>query len=135
MVLLKKSPGSRRFWNPVLETLPRKKLQTLQLNKFRRILTFAYNHSPFYRRLYREAGLEPGDIKSLEDIRKVPKTEKGMLREAQQHEPFPYGNMLSVSLKEVTAFRQTSGTTGLELRMRGQARWPACQRGIFPCRD
>jgi len=100
------------YWNPILETLPLEKLQALQLKKFKRILEWAYNHSLFYRRLYREAGLEPGDIKSLEDVRKVPKIEKGMMREVQQREPFPYGDMLTVPLEQVTAFRQTSGTTG-----------------------
>ena len=100
------------YWNPILETLPQEKLQTLQLKKFKRLVEWAYNNSPFYRRLYQEAGLEPGDIKAFEDIRKIPKIEKGMMREVQQREPFPYGDMMTVPLERVTAFRQTSGTTG-----------------------
>ncbi len=100
------------YWNPILETLPQEKLQALQLKKFRRILEWAYNNSPFYRRLYQDAGIEPGDIKRFEDIQRVPKIEKGMMREVQQRAPFPYGDMLSVPLEQVTAFRQTSGTTG-----------------------
>lgn len=106
------SRGHQIYWNPILETLPQEKLQALQIKKFRRILEWAYNNSPFYRRLYQEAGLEPGDIKSLEDIREVPKIDKGMLREGQQRGPFPYGDILAVPLNQVTAFRQTSGTTG-----------------------
>jgi phenylacetate-CoA ligase len=101
-----------QYWNPVLETLPREKLQQFQLKKFKKILSWAYENSPFYRRLYKEAGLEPGDIKTLEDIRKVPKTEKSMLREIQGVEPYPYGSILSVPLEQVTEYRQTSGTTG-----------------------
>jgi phenylacetate-CoA ligase len=100
------------YWNPILETLPQEKLQELQLKKFRRIVEWAYNNSPFYRRFYQEAGLEPEDIKTFEDIRKVPKIEKGMMREVQQRDPFPYGDMMTVPLERVTAFRQTSGTTG-----------------------
>ncbi len=100
------------YWNPILERMPREKLQELQLRKFKRILRWAYERSPFYRRLYQEAGLEPEDIRSFEDIRRVPKVEKGMLREVQQRPPFPYGDILAVPLEEVTAFRQTSGTTG-----------------------
>jgi len=100
------------YWNPVLETLPRAKLRALQLKKFQRIFAWAYENSPFYHRLYQEAGLEPGDIKTFEDIRKVPQTDKGMLREVQSRPPFPYGDILAVPLAEVTAFRQTSGTTG-----------------------
>ncbi len=101
-----------RFWNPVLETLPQERLRALQLRKFQRILRWAYDHSPFYRSLYSEAGLEPGDIKTFEDIRRVPKTDKAMLREIQATKPFPYGEILAVPLDEVTEFRQTSGTTG-----------------------
>jgi len=106
------SKDNRIYWNPILETLPQEKIQALQLKKFTRMVAWAYDNSPFYRRLYQEAGLEPGDIKGFEDIRKVPKTEKGMMREVQQREPFPYGDMLAVPLEQVTAFRQTSGTTG-----------------------
>jgi phenylacetate-CoA ligase len=101
-----------QYWNPVLETLPLEKLKQLQLAKFKKILNWAYENSPFYRRLYQEAGLEPGDIKTLDDISKVPKTEKSMLREAQGREPYPYGSILSVPLEQVTEYRQTSGTTG-----------------------
>jgi phenylacetate-CoA ligase len=101
-----------QYWNPVLETLPREKLQQLQLKKFQNIFKWAYEHSPFYRRLYTDAGIEPGDIKTLDDIRKVPKTEKAMLRAIQGKDPYPYGEILSVPLEQVTEYRQTSGTTG-----------------------
>jgi phenylacetate-CoA ligase len=104
--------NSGEFWNPVLETMPQEKLQKLQLIKFKDILTWAYRHSKFYRQLYSDAGLEPGDIKTFDDIRKVPKIEKAMLRGAQGKDPFPYGDMLAVPLNEVTSYRQTSGTTG-----------------------
>jgi len=87
-------------------------LRELQLKKFKRIFKFAYEHSPFYRRYYRSFGVEPEDIRTFEDIRKVPKIEKDMLREVQKNEPFPYGDILAVPLEEVVAFRQTSGTTG-----------------------
>lgn len=106
-------PRPQIYWNPILETLPQGKLRALQLKKFRRIVEWAYDNSPFYRRLYQEAGLEPGDIKSFEDIRKVPQIEKAMLREVQERRPFPYGDILAVPLEQVTAFRQTSGTTGV----------------------
>ena len=100
------------YWNPLLETLPQEELRQLQVKKFKRIVEWAYRNSPFYHKLYQDAGLEPGDIKGFEDIKNVPKIEKGMMRDVQQREPFPYGDMLSVPLDRVTAFRQTSGTTG-----------------------
>ncbi len=104
--------GAEEYWNPVLETLPRDKLRELQLKKFRKIVEWAYDNSRFHRRLYQDAGLEPGDIKTWEDIRKVPKVEKSMMREIQRKDPFPYGDMLCVPLERVTEFHQTSGTTG-----------------------
>ncbi len=101
-----------RYWNPVAETLPQEKLRALQLKKFRKILEWAYERSRFHRKLYQEAGLEPGDIRTYEDVAKVPKVEKAMMRDVQRKHPFPYGDALCVPLEEVTEFRQTSGTTG-----------------------
>jgi phenylacetate-CoA ligase len=103
---------TNEYWNPVLETLPREKLQKLQLAKFKEIVRWAYDRSKFYHKLYSDAGMEPGDIKKFEDIRKVPRMEKSMLRGIQGKEPFPYGDILCVPLKDVTEYRQTSGTTG-----------------------
>jgi len=101
-----------KYWNPVLETLPPEKLKELQLKKFKSIFSWAYEHSKFYHRLYAEAGIEPGDIRTFEDIRKIPKVEKSMMRAIQGKEPYPYGDMLAVPLEEVTVYHQTSGTTG-----------------------
>jgi len=105
-------PETSPYWNPYLETLEPERLRDLQLAKFRRIVAWAYERSPYYCELYRQAGLEPGDIRSWDDVRKVPKVEKDMLKDAQAAEPFPYGSRLCVPLSEVSEFRQTSGTTG-----------------------
>lgn len=101
-----------QYYNPLIETLPKEKLRMLQLKKFKRILEWAYENAPFYRKFYREAGMEPGDIKTFDDIRKVPKIEKDMMRDVQNREPFPYGDMMTVSTDRVTTLRQTSGTSG-----------------------
>jgi len=100
------------YWNPILETLPHEKLQQLQLKKFREIFAWAYEHSKFYHKLYSDAGIEPGDIRTFDDIRRVPKIEKSMMRDIQGKDPFPYGDILCVPLEQVTEYRQTSGTTG-----------------------
>jgi phenylacetate-CoA ligase len=104
--------SKQKYWNPVLETLPQEKLQKLQVEKFRRVFTWAYERSKFHRSLYDEAGIKPEDIRSFEDIRRVPKVEKSMMREIQGKDPFPYGDALCVPLEEVTEYKQTSGTTG-----------------------
>jgi phenylacetate-CoA ligase len=103
---------TEQYWNPILETLPREKLAELQLKKFKKIFSWAYEHSKFYHQLYAEAGIEPGDIKTFEDIRKIPKIEKSMMRAIQGKEPYPYGDMLAMPLERVTIYHQTSGTTG-----------------------
>jgi phenylacetate-CoA ligase len=100
------------FWNPVLETMNHENLKHLQLNKFKRIFKWTYEHSRFHRRLYDQAGITPEDIRSLADVHRVPKVEKQMMRGVQRKDPFPYGDALCVPLRDVTAFRQTSGTTG-----------------------
>jgi phenylacetate-CoA ligase len=100
------------FWNPFLETLPREKLRELQTKKFKRIFQWTYERSRFHRALYDEAGIEPGDIRTFEDIGRVPLVEKAMMRPIQKKDPYPYGDALCVPLEEVTEFRQTSGTTG-----------------------
>ena len=100
------------YWNPVLETLEPERLRQLQLKKFKRIFAWAYANSRFHRSLYDAAGVAPEDIRSFADIRRVPKVEKSMMRDIQRKDPFPYGDALCVPLEQVTAFRQTSGTTG-----------------------
>ncbi len=103
-------------WNPLLETLPREDLERLQLRKFRQQCEYVYEHSPFYRRKFDEAGIDPAEIRSFADVRDVPMTSKDELREAQQAEPFPYGELLATDPVEVTEYHQTSGTTGQPVR-------------------
>ncbi|MBN1851001.1 MAG: phenylacetate--CoA ligase family protein [Deltaproteobacteria bacterium] len=104
--------SDQKYWNPILETLPHEKLRDLQLKKFKRIFRWGYDHSKFHRALYDKAGIKPDDIRSFDDIRKIPVVEKSMMREIQRKDPFPYGDMLCVPLEEVSEYRQTSGTTG-----------------------
>lgn len=103
---------TEEYWNPILETLPREKIQQLQLVKFKNIFSWAYEHSKFHHKLYTDAGIEPGDIQTFDDIRKVPQVEKAMMRAIQGKDPYPYGDILCVPLEEVTEYHQTSGTTG-----------------------
>jgi hypothetical protein len=103
--------ADRQYWNPFVETLSRERLQELQLRKFKRIFEWAYRNSKFHRRLYQNAGIAPEDIRTLEDIRNVPKIEKAMVQEIQGKEPFPYGDALCVPLSEVVS-RSTRPTRG-----------------------
>jgi phenylacetate-CoA ligase len=124
-----------RYWNPVLETLPRAKLEQLKLLKFKRAVSHVYANSPFYRIKLDRAKIKPDDIKTLSDIQKIPRTDKNELREAQQTDPFPYGTLLSVPIDDVTAYHQTSGTTGQAVRQADSWRdwewWSECWATIL----
>jgi len=108
---------TQNIWNPIIETLPFEMLQELQLDRFKRIFEHAYENSPFYRKKYQDVGIRVDDIRSIDDIRKVPIITKDDLREAQAgKEPFPYGEILAVPVEEVTEYHQTTGTTGMPVR-------------------
>jgi len=106
-----KMMDEKKYWNPIIETLPREKLQEIELKRFRELLRWAKDQSPFYKRKLR--GIEPGDIRTMEDVAKVPVTEKDELRAAQEgKEPYLYGDLLAVPPERLSIFHQTSGTTG-----------------------
>src|SRR5437764_5736470 len=99
----------RKYFNDEMETLPKEKLNAIQLQRLQAIIERAYTQNKFYRHLYDEAGVKPSDVKSLEDIRKLPFLEKKTVRAA-----YPYGMAFKKPNDpggpvEVHA---TSGTTG-----------------------
>ena len=101
----------RDYWNPWLETLEPAKLKQIELKNFRKHISYAKEHTELYRK--KLAGIEPEDIKTMEDVRKLPLTDKDDLRLAQLGDkPTIYGDLLGVDPSEVSDFRQTSGTTG-----------------------
>lgn len=99
------------YWNPVLETLDPEKTKALQLYKFKRVVEWVYEKSRLYRKKFDAAGIKPSDIKTWDDISKVPLLTKDDYR-CQGVDPFPYGDTLCVPIEDVTVFHQTSGTTG-----------------------
>ena len=102
---------NKKYWNPVVETLPRERLTEIELKRFRETLRWAKEGSPFYKKKLH--GIEPEDIRTLEDVAKVPMTEKDELREAQENKEIPlYGDLLAVPPERLSIFHQTSGTTG-----------------------
>ncbi len=99
------------YWNAYTETLPREKLNKIELKYFQDLVGYGKSHSNLYKEKLK--GIEVGDIRTFEDIKKVPFTYKEELRKWQEDvEPFPYGGLLGVPIDEVCTFRQTSGTTG-----------------------
>src|SRR5579871_1756092 len=101
--------SDRKFFNEEMETLSKEKLKALQLERLQAIVERAYNQNQFYRNLYDEAGVKPSDIRSLEDIQKLPFLEKKTVRGA-----YPYGMAFVRPGGEGGAVEvhATSGTTG-----------------------
>lgn len=105
--------GNRRgnFWNPYVETLSRDEILRVQLKNLRRLISYVKLNSDFYRENYRD--IEPEDIVTMDDVRKLPLIDKDDLRKSQDEtKPFPFGIIPGVPTEDVTTFRQTSGTTG-----------------------
>ena len=98
------------YWNPYLETMAQEEMKQIELSYFRNIFSHAKTHSALYREKLRD--IHPNDLRTLDDIKKIPLTEKEEMRKYQEMEPFPYGGLLARDISEVTTFRQTSGTTG-----------------------
>jgi len=94
------------FWNPYTETLPRDELDRIEFSYFKNIFSYAKNNSKLYKEKFK--GIEPGDIKSIDDIRKIPFTYKEELRAQQENvEPFPYGGLLGVNIGWIQTQTQT----------------------------
>ena len=94
------------FWDKEAETLKPEELEKLQLRRLRAIVDYCFHNSRFYRAKLKEAKIYPQDIRSLEDITKIPFTMKEDLRDN-----YPYG-MLAVPREEVVRIHASSGTTG-----------------------
>ncbi|MGQ9513140.1 phenylacetate--CoA ligase family protein [Thermodesulfitimonas sp.] len=94
------------MWNPVVETMPREQLRELQLQRLKETVRRAYEKVPFYREKFKTIGLEPEDIKSLDDLARLPFTLKDDLRNN-----YPFG-LFAAPLKEIVRVHASSGTTG-----------------------
>jgi phenylacetate-CoA ligase len=101
-----------KFWNEELETLPREQLEALQLKSLKEELSWAYEHSPYYRREWDKAGVKPSDVKSLTDLAKFPFIDKKTQRDTQGVGSF-LGELAAVPEEEVIFVSTSSGSTGI----------------------
>ncbi|MBQ6681665.1 MAG: phenylacetate--CoA ligase [Prevotella sp.] len=93
------------YFNPELETMSRSELEALQLERLQKTVNHCMN-SPFYQNKFKELGITPDDIKTLDDVRKLPFTTKEDLREN-----YPFG-ICCVPMKDCVRLHSSSGTTG-----------------------
>lgn len=91
---------------PEVECMDRERIRELQLEKLKKQVRYAYNKVPYYAKRMDESGVSPDDIRTLDDVRKLPFTDKSALRET-----FPFG-MFAVPMDEIVELHASSGTTG-----------------------
>jgi phenylacetate-CoA ligase len=94
------------IWNEKDETMPREELEVLQLKRLQAQVERVYVTVPYYRQKMDDAGVAPGDIKSLQDIRHLPFTTKEDLRKN-----YPFG-LFTVPMDRIVRIHASSGTTG-----------------------
>lgn len=93
------------YFNPELETMSRAEIEALQLKRLQQTVAHCMN-SPFYKQRLEAAHVRPEDIKSLDDLQRIPFTTKQDLRDT-----YPFG-IASVPLKDCVRLHSSSGTTG-----------------------
>ncbi len=94
------------YYQPEIETMPREEIRKLQNERLLKQVRHAWEDVPYYRKKMQEKGLTPDDIKSMDDLHKLPFLTKADLREA-----YPYG-LMGKPLKDCVRIQSTSGTTG-----------------------
>jgi len=102
-----------RYFEPEIEIASRETLTRLQTERVREQVRHAYK-SPFYRRKLDEAGVKPTQIRTLDDIHKLPFTTKDELKQSQLDHPL-WGDFLAVPFEECLRVHMTSATTGRAL--------------------
>ena len=94
----------KRYYQPEIETAPREKIIEIQNEKIVRQVRHVWDNVPYYRHLMEEKGVTPDDIKTIDDIKKLPFLSKADLRDA-----YPYG-LLGTDLKNCVRIHSTGGT-------------------------
>ena len=94
------------FWDKKAECMSKDEKEKVQLERLQKTVKLAYENVEFYKKRFDEIGLKPEDIKTLEDIEKIPFTTKSDLREA-----YPLG-LLAVPREDIVEIHASSGTTG-----------------------
>ena len=94
------------IWNETKECMSRDEMSNLQSARLVKLVDYVYHNVEFYRKKMQAVGLMPGDIKTIEDISKLPFTTKDDLRDN-----YPFG-LFAVPNSEIVRVHASSGTTG-----------------------
>jgi phenylacetate-CoA ligase len=93
-------------YNEEFETLPRSALEALQLKRLKSTVGRVYGQVPFYKEAMNKAGVKPEDIRSLDDLQRLPFTYKQNMRDS-----YPYG-LFAARMEDIVRIHASSGTTG-----------------------
>ncbi|MBQ8515212.1 MAG: AMP-binding protein [Ruminococcus sp.] len=102
----------KKYWNEEIETLDRKALEELQLERLQEMVKFAYENAPYYKRSFDEAGVKPEDIRELSDLAKFPFINKQTERDTQGVGSF-LGELAAVPEEDVVFISTSTGSTGV----------------------
>ena len=94
------------IWDKEIECMERGEMRKLQGERLRSVVERVYNNVPFYKKKMQEAGVTPDDIKSIDDIVKLPFTVKQDLRDN-----YPF-DMMATPMSDIARLHASSGTTG-----------------------
>jgi len=94
------------IWNETKECMSREEMKNLQSARLVKLVDYVYHNVEFYRKKMQKIGLLPSDIKSIDDITKLPFTTKDDLRDN-----YPFG-LFAVPNSEIVRIHASSGTTG-----------------------
>ncbi|MFA5537345.1 MAG: phenylacetate--CoA ligase, partial [Bacillota bacterium] len=94
------------IWDEKWECASRETIETIQLERLQKTVKKVYERVPYYKKAFAEVNLEPGDIKSLSDLQKLPFTTKEALRDN-----YPFG-LFAVPINQMLRIHASSGTTG-----------------------
>ncbi len=97
----------RKFWNEEIETASLEKLRGEQQKRLQEAVDWAYQKTKYYRRLFDQAGVKPGDISTPDDLSKLPFT-----TDIEVATDIPLKDRLAVPEQEVKMYHSTSGTVG-----------------------
>ena len=97
------------YYQPEIETAPREKLVALQNERLVKTVRRVYENVPFYRKKMDAAGVKPEDIRTIDDLYKLPFSYKKDLRDT-----YPFG-LFAVPMKDVVRLHASSGTTGKQI--------------------
>jgi phenylacetate-CoA ligase len=107
------------IWNETMECMDREQLREVQGRRLKKMVDYVYHNTPFYRKKFQEMGLLPDDIQGIDDIVKLPFTNKLDLRDN-----YPFG-FAAVPMSQIVRIHASSGTTG-------NRSWPSTPATTWP---